>query len=121
MVTVGSFKELSCSILSGNYRDAEWKWFKDGNEITNGSGYLVTNGRHESRLKILDAASDHNGIYKCRYINRFSSDEIEIKVEIKGIIAALWPFIASTIFAIACTIIIVVVEKRSNKKNDVDN
>lgn len=118
LVTAGSFKELSCSILSGNYIDAEWKWLKDEVEIRNSSSYLITVGKHESRLKIVDATVDHSGNYTCRYTNRFSSDEIGIQVEIKGIIGALWPFIASSVFAVVCTILIIVVERKTRTKSN---
>lgn len=116
-ITEGGFADFECEILYGNDTEITWSWTRNGTEIDedNEAFNIVKDQRH-SKLTINPIAEEHKGLIMCTVNNEFGSHNSEFQLRVKNTLAALWPFLGICAEVLVLCVIILIYEKKCNKK-----
>lgn len=119
-ITEGGKVEMNCVLLYGAENSVTFTWSKDENssiDVANlASKYQIVNNANSSQLTILDVVDADKGKYNCLASNDIGSHTETIQLRVKDQLAALWPFLAIVAEVIILCLIILIYEKRCNKK-----
>lgn len=116
-ITEGGPVELSCKLLYGQESKVEFSWTKDnGTVIVVNEKYNITTDGTSTKLTISKVEDSDKGFYNCTAKSDFGSHTEVIQLRVKDQLAALWPFLAIVAEVIVLCLIILIYEKKCNKK-----
>lgn len=117
-VTEGGFAEFKCEILYGNENDSEitWVWTRNDTAIEDSDNFKVESDQSQSKLTISNVEESHRGMLSCTATNKFGSHSNEFQLRVKNTLAALWPFLGIVAEVLVLCVIILIYEKKCNKK-----
>jgi len=116
-ITEGGPVDLTCKLLYGGENPVTFEWIRDNNTtLSDGGRYKIVNDANSTRLTILKVEDADKGHFNCTASNEFGSHNEAIQLRVKDQLAALWPFLAIVAEVIVLCLIILIYEKRCNKK-----
>lgn len=117
-VTEGGFVEFRCEILYGNDTNIEWEWRRSENDtkIEASDNIVITSDQFSTTMKIELVNMEHKGMIKCEATNMHGSHSAEFHLRVKDTLAALWPFLGIVAEVLLLCVIILIYEKKCNKK-----
>lgn len=117
-VTENGFVEFECEVLYGNDTEIEWTWTLNEETIeSNGTEVQITKNQGNSVLFIKPVLESHRGNIVCDAKNKFGSHSNQFNLRVKNTFAALWPFLGIVAEVLILCVIILIYEKKYNKKN----
>lgn len=116
-VTQGGFVEFECIVLYGNETDIEWEWSRNGTTLeSSDDAFNITFDKRHSILRINNVDEEHKGSHSCMVSNKYGSHSSKFVLRVKNTLAALWPFLAIVAEVLVLCVIILIYEKKCNKK-----
>lgn len=116
-ITEGGFVDFTCVILYGNETTIEWTWSRNDTELDmSDSAFTITQDQRHSILTISKVEESHKGMFTCSVKNKFGSASNEFQLRVKNTLAALWPFLAIVAEVLILCVIILIYERKCNKK-----
>lgn len=117
-ITEGGPVELSCKLLYGQDSKVDFAWSRGVNEsvIVSNEKYNITSDGTTTKLVISKVEDADKGYYNCSAKNAYGSHTEVIQLRVKDQLAALWPFLAIVVEVIVLCLIILIYEKKCNKK-----
>jgi len=112
-ITEGGSVEFECKILFGV---ANITWVKNDSSADL-SSFVVQQGS-VSKLVFKQVVDSDKGTYICTLANDFGSHQEVFQLRVKDTLAALWPFLAIVAEVLILCIIILIYEKKCNKKTN---
>lgn len=115
-ITEGGSVTFDCVILYGNETSIEWTWTRNGTEIEPDNLINITSDQKETLLTISKVDESHKGFIQCNAKNEFGSYSNEFNLRVKNSLTALWPFLGIVAEVLILCVIILIYEKKCNKK-----
>jgi len=108
--------EFECVAFLGDEKNT-WKWLR-GNETVGETNprFKVVTETNSSKLRITEVDDADKGNYTCVLTNDHGSHSEVFKLRVKDALAALWPFLGIVAEVVVLCVIILVYEKKCNKK-----
>lgn len=122
-ITEGGVVEFRCDLLYGHHDSLNWKWIRNGTEITSDDKITINSNSNSTTLHINPVEISHKGIISCEATNEFGSNNNEFTLRVKDTLAALWPFLGIVAEVLILCVIILIYEKKCHKKpkSELDN
>lgn len=116
-VTEGGFVEFRCEILYGNDTTITWAWKRNNTEIEASDNIVIEKTQFYTTMNIKLVDMSHKGFIQCEATNEFASHSAEFQLRVKDTLAALWPFLGIVAEVLLLCVIILIYEKKCNKKS----
>ena len=117
-ITEGGSAKFECQILYGQEVGIEWSWNRNGTDIDPivDEAIKITSNETHSVMTINKVTESHKGDIFCVATNKFGSHSSKFTLRVKDILAALWPILAIVAEVFILCVIILIYEKKCNKK-----
>lgn len=115
-VTEGGIADFTCQILYGNDSEITWTWSRNGTDIIEDDNNNINSTQYSTTLVINGIQETHRGKVTCTATNKFGSHSSDFQLRVKTQLAALWPFLAIVAEVLILCVIILIYEKKCNKK-----
>lgn len=115
-VTEDGKVEFKCNLLYGSDDSVTWEWIRNGSALIDDEFLDIKSDLLSSNLTIMKVKLTDKGEIYCKATNTFGSHSSKFNLRVKHTLAALWPFLAIVAEVLILCVIILIYEKKCNKK-----